>query len=274
MGGLADAQVPPHHHRPFPRPVPTVVAPRPVPARVRLEIEDAGSRSLPTFSHAGRRYVLGDLGQRYRIRVSNPTSARVEAVVSVDGLDALDGQTASFAKRGYIVPAFGDVTIDGFRTSFDTVAAFRFSSVPDSFAGRLGQDRNVGVIGVAVFRERAELEPVEIDRRWGPRPNAAGASRPAPSPPTKSGRRAAEDRGGLGTEFGEERESRIRETTFLRESSQPASVAEVRYDDREGLEALGIQIEPRDRDRDLDLRETAEPFPGWPSERRFATPPP
>ncbi|MCC6556124.1 MAG: hypothetical protein IT372_24455 [Polyangiaceae bacterium] len=51
---------------------------------------DDGLSPLPTFFHNDRRYVLGNLGERYRIRISNPTASRVEAVVSVDGLDALD----------------------------------------------------------------------------------------------------------------------------------------------------------------------------------------
>ena len=40
---------------------------------------------LSTFAHNGRYYVLGDAGERYTIRVSNPTARRIEAVVSVDG---------------------------------------------------------------------------------------------------------------------------------------------------------------------------------------------
>ena len=41
-------------------------------------------------------------------------------------------------KRGYIVPAWGSVDIDGWRLSRAQVAAFRFSSVADSYAARTG----------------------------------------------------------------------------------------------------------------------------------------
>ena len=59
-----------------------------------------------------------ELGDRYRVRITNPTARRVEAVVSVDGLDAIDGKTASFDdKRGYVIAPYGEVTIEGFRTS-------------------------------------------------------------------------------------------------------------------------------------------------------------
>src|SRR5580692_131411 len=148
---------------------------RPVQAAPRAELVDDGQQTLPTFAHEGRRFVLGTLGERYRVHIVNPTSSRVEAVISVDGLDAVDGQPANLGKRGYVIPAFGDVTIDGWRTSLDTVAAFRFSSVRDSFAGRKDQDRNVGVIGVAFFRERPPVV-VRPPIAWrGRSPSADGA---------------------------------------------------------------------------------------------------
>lgn len=231
---------------------------RPTPiARVGMRLVDAGSRALRTFSDRGRTYVLGRQGERYRIRIDNPTSSRVEAVVSVDGLDAVDGKPASVGKRGYVVAPFGEVTIEGFRTSMDDVATFRFSSVRDSYAARKGDDRNVGVIGVALFRERMP-EP--------PPPSAA-----APVAPGKQGGAArseakADDRRGLGTEFGERRESAVESTRFERASSSPDRVIELRYDDREGLLRLGI---PLDEPGESDRRDSAEPFP----DRRFATPP-
>ena len=109
---------------------------RPAPAP-RFEVVGESSAALPAFfTPQGQRFVLGTLGARYRIHIVNPTPARVEAVISIDGLDALDGKPASFGKRGYVIPAFGDVMIDGWRTSLDTVAAFRFSAARDSYAAR------------------------------------------------------------------------------------------------------------------------------------------
>jgi hypothetical protein len=65
-------------------------------------------------------------------------------------------------KRGYIVPPHGDVRIEGFRTSLDNVATFRFSSVDGSYAGKKGKTRNVGVIAVAIFEEQAMRRDQEI----------------------------------------------------------------------------------------------------------------
>ena len=232
------------------------------------EVVDASAEALPTFSHEGRRFVLGTIGDRYRIHIANPTDARVEAVISVDGLDAIDGQSAGLTKRGYIIPAHGDVTIDGWRTSLDTVAAFRFSSVHDSYAARTQTDRNVGVIGVAFFRERPAV--VWRPRPWRELPPSAGASRGA-APKSAAPAPSTADARGLGTEFGEERESRVTTTTFDRADTTPMAMTELRYDDRAGLLARGIPVPPvRDmRQVELDRRDTATPFP----DMRFAQPP-
>jgi hypothetical protein len=103
----------------------------------------------------------------------NLTPNRLECVVSVDGLDVLDGQPAAFAKRGYLVDPHGELEIDGFRQSMDTVAAFRFGSVRGSYASlKHGDSRNVGVIGVALFHERGTTPwtPDEVRRRQDANP--------------------------------------------------------------------------------------------------------
>jgi hypothetical protein len=121
---------------------------------ISISLRDDAGRPLPAFFAQGHTYAIGEAGQRYTIVVSNQSGVRVEAVASVDGLDVLDGTAADFSKRGYLVPAWGNVEIDGFRQSSDHVAAFRFGSVRDSYAARTGSDRNVGVIGVAFFAPR------------------------------------------------------------------------------------------------------------------------
>src|SRR5688572_5920379 len=86
-------------------------SPAPPPA-FTVRVEDERGIALPTFRHEGRVFVLGTPGERYNVRVSNPTSERVEAVVSVDGRDAVSGQVGDFVnQRGYLVPAFGSVLI-------------------------------------------------------------------------------------------------------------------------------------------------------------------
>lgn len=266
-----------------------------------IELVDTRGEILDTYRHKGGFYVQGEAGQRYSIRVSNPTSQRVEAVVSVDGLDVIDGETANFrSKRGYIVPARGNLQIDGFRVSTQAVAAFRFSSVASSYAGRKGKARNVGVVGVAVFTERAQ--PVLVVPRARPRPQtkrpfdprshrddlsageAESSAPPSPAPRSRSGAISRDNRQrpfrdlerkknrpGLGTEFGERRQSAVNFTRFVRANlNKPTSIATLRYNDGDGLVALGIRLRrSRVNAEELATRESANPFPSM----RFAQPP-
>ncbi|MBI4509778.1 MAG: hypothetical protein HY698_09070 [Deltaproteobacteria bacterium] len=304
---IACARSPADAHPIYPvNPPGSVVSPRSAPYRV--ELIDEWGRILPTFAHRGRYYVLGDLGQRYSVRVINPTPRRIEVVISIDGLDAIDGRTADYVhKRGYVVPPYGDVVVDGFRTSLASVATFRFSSVRDSYAGRKGQARNVGVVGVAIFEERAHrpayIPPPQVPyhgrdvggsglrgapakeggsagrgdaRAKDAAPSRVGSGSVAPSAPSSSAEPRAmreedvSERSGLGTEFGEERSSTVNYTAFRRANpTRPSAIAELRYNDRDGLMALGILIPPH-ADDEVELRETATPFPGT----RFAEPPP
>jgi hypothetical protein len=248
-----------------------------------LELVDESGAPLPTFEHRGRSYVLGSPGGRYLVKVRNESARRAEVVVSVDGRDVLDGRSARTEKRGYVVAPWGEVVVDGFRLSDASVAAFRFSSVSGSYAAQMGDARDVGVIGVAVFPERAPRpRPPRPVVPYGDRaetsraPSAPGDAAPAPSAPeaerhAKSGA-APEERPGLGTAFGEEHESHVTSVAFQRESSRPAAVLTLRYDDRPGLVALGIDVDRRyaRRDDDARLRESADPF----RRSRYAEPPP
>lgn len=120
--------------------------------------------------YAGRRLVAGEKNGSYTIVVKNRCKSALEIVASVDGLDVMDGKTASFSKRGYLVDPGATLEIDGFRTSQDSVAAFKFSGVGNSYANlRHGDTRNVGVIGLAVFTQKGvnpwTWMPREIEQR-------------------------------------------------------------------------------------------------------------
>lgn len=128
-------------------------------------VDDTGA-TLPGFTAGGRTLVMGEDGERYRLVIRNGTSARFEVVASVDGLDVVDGKPADPNRRGYLVDPYDSLVIDGFRTSDDAVAAFRFGAVGESYAAQTSGDRNVGVVGFAIFAERgATWTPVELARR-------------------------------------------------------------------------------------------------------------
>lgn len=269
----------------FALPAHAALHPRTGPYELQLLVEGGPARS---FASRGDTWVLGQLGQRYTLRIFNRSAQRVEAVVSVDGRDVIDGQPADVTKNGYLVPAWGSVDIDGWRISHEQAAAFRFSSVADAYAARTGAGREVGVVGVAIFPERqlppppAIRAPLRLDappppsdflqqdssnEREAPARSSQGA---AASAPAASALKPAKDkRPGLGTEYGEAVESRIHEVQFERAGSRPAVTLGCRYDDRAGLLAVGIDV---DRLGEAELRSTAEPFPVV--DRQFAQPPP
>jgi hypothetical protein len=146
------------------------IAPAKLRAPYDVQVVRENGETLPTYASKDRFYVQGNANERYILRVTNPTPNRVEAVVSVDGTDVIDGEDGDLHKRGYIVPAYGDVRIEGFRTSLADVATFRFSSVDGSYAGKKGKARNVGVIAVAIFEEEGAREQQQIVEPQPPPP--------------------------------------------------------------------------------------------------------
>lgn len=244
-----------------------------------------------TYDFQGESYVLGQEGSRYVLRVHNRSARRVEAVVTVDGLDVIDGRPGDYAnKRGYLIEAYGYVDIDGWRLTNREAAAFRFAPVAASYAAKTGSARNVGVIGVAVFPERVRPRPRPVyvpkaeyapATEGGFAANQQRATSSAEAPPAASSGAAADEaapraeaksarreRSGLGTEFGEAVSSEIRHVTFVRaHASEPSALLGARYNDRAGLLALGIDL---DGTSDLALRQSANPFPQQP---HYARPP-
>jgi hypothetical protein len=126
----------------------------PAAALVTIELRDESGRMLPGLIVDDRWFVVGEEGRRYSIVVRNRTDLRLEIVLSVDGLDVIDGRAASFRKGGYIVNPHRKLVVEGFRQSTEAVAAFRFGPVRESYAAeKYHNTRNVGVIGIALFNE-------------------------------------------------------------------------------------------------------------------------
>jgi hypothetical protein len=121
---------------------------------LRISMVDAAGRPFRALRQGGRVVSMGDPGERYSLLIENDSGRRFEIVASVDGLDVLDGEIGSVEKRGYLIGAYSSVSIDGFRRSEAEVAAFRLGNVARSYAASKGKERNVGVIGFAVFDER------------------------------------------------------------------------------------------------------------------------
>lgn len=127
----------------------------PAASLLSVGLKDQSGRFLPGLTVGDRWFVIGEEGRRYSIVVRNQSDLRLEVVLSVDGLDVIDGRPASVRKGGYVIAPRRTLVVDGFRQSTEAVAAFRFGPVRESYAQeKYHNTRNVGVIGVAVFNEK------------------------------------------------------------------------------------------------------------------------
>ncbi|MGB8054731.1 MAG: hypothetical protein WCF11_13265 [Azonexus sp.] len=58
-------------------------------------IDRTTGQSLETWRHRGRLYVAGTPGNRYAVSLRNRSDGRVLTVISVDGVNAVSGETAN-----------------------------------------------------------------------------------------------------------------------------------------------------------------------------------
>ena len=244
-------------------------------------IDRSTGETLPVYNYRGEYWVAGTPGAKYSIAVANAVGSRVLAVMSVDGVNVLNGQTASVDQTGYVFNAGQRYEVTGWRKSNQEVAAFEFVASPSSYAERTGRPANVGVIGVAVFKERGYQPPVSVAPPWSPPPYRYGANGipearkhapaeagaadsasapPVPAPSSAQGAAASGYAGGemakraearpdmrekLGTGHGEREWSQVSHTNFDRAQSSPNETIRIRYDSRENLISMGVIREQR-----------------------------
>lgn len=240
----------------------------------------AENRALSVYHHEGRYYVVGKPHNEYRIRLRNRTGAEILASVSVDGVNAVSGETANWEQTGYVLSPYQGYDITGWRKSLQRVAAFFFTRHENSYAARTGRPDNVGVIGVAIFRKKPE-PAAYIDRdalrRQAPASGSgagsteeSGAARSAPenrapqsdalgrgdgsrhAPPAPSVEKSAS----LGTGHGRSEASPVAYTDFERAAAAPEEVIVIHYDTYRNLVAQGVIRAPR------VATPTPTPFPG------------
>jgi hypothetical protein len=127
-------------------------------------VERHTGRVLPAHYHRGEYWVAGTPGAAYSVRVRNNTGERLLAVMSVDGVNVLSGETAATGQSGYVFDPWRVSDISGWRKNTQEIAAFEFTASPHSYAERTGRPFDVGVIGVALFRERLQYTPPPVMR--------------------------------------------------------------------------------------------------------------
>jgi hypothetical protein len=228
-----------------------------------VEVYDrTAGRTLPIYEYDGRLYVAGEPRHQYELRVRNSSNMRVLAVTSVDGVNVITGQTAAQEQSGYVLGRWDSVRIEGWRKSLDEVATFYFTKLADSYAARTGRPRDVGVIGVALFREYQPYYPPYYEQPCCARLQDDKAQAPAAEPQSsaqasdelarerdasgaRSERRAeSKSEAKLGTGHGHREASPAQYVNFQRASSTPDETIVIYYDSRRNLVAQGVLPQP------------------------------
>jgi hypothetical protein len=231
-------------------------------------VERHTGRTLPVHFFRGEYWVEGTPGVPYAVRVRNATGERLLAVMSVDGVNVLSGETAAITQSGYVFEAGRQSDIAGWRKSNSEIAAFEFTASPNSYAERTGRPADVGVIGVAVFRERPVPAYVPQPAPW-PGYNGrneryqekSGSAAPGQGKaemhndsyrgaPQAQAQAAPRLEPKLGTGHGARETSVVSNTTFERASSEPTEVIRIRYDSHENLVGMGVLREWRGHRQD------------------------
>ena len=232
----------------------------------RIDVYDrSAGEALPIYRHHGRRYVEGQPGNEYAVRIRNCTDQRLLAVLSIDGVNVVTGETASPDQSGYVIEPGGYVTVQGWRKDLDRTAAFYFSDPDDSYAARTGRPNDLGVIGVALFRERTiERQGWLSGDQRSESPSSAREKAQAGAVGEATDNRAARanatasapQQPSLGTGHGRGEYSPVQQVEFERASARPDELVAIRYERRETLVAMGVLPATRHGWRNPD------PFPG------------
>ncbi|MCE9639360.1 MAG: hypothetical protein K8S22_04285 [Betaproteobacteria bacterium] len=221
----------------------------------------AENRTLPVYYHEGRYYVAGKPGNEYQVNIRNTQPGEILGVIAVDGVNAVSGETANWNQTGYVLSPYTAFGVKGWRKNLQRTAAFFFTELDNSYAARTGRPDHVGVIGVAVFRKKAE-PPVGISRRqeyferkrqapaaeesageWQNKSNdemAQNSRSDAAAPPASITAPQPAPGGKLGTGHGQSETSVVRHTNFERASSTPDEVITIYYDSYRNLVAQGV----------------------------------
>lgn len=273
---------------------------------IEVTLVNEQGEELETYKHDNQLWAAGTNNERYNIRIKNNTSSRIEVVCSVDGRDVISGAPGDYkTQRGYIINPFDSYKIEGFRQNNENVAAFRFADSKQSYTAKMGTPKNVGIIGVAIFKEKfapiawrdnfwwnRKIFPSNPYNEWynplNPWPYNGDVFITCNTNLIRGGIGASSTlntRGGggggtysaasvsapseIGTEYGESLFSSVGTTHFVREvDSSPNEISLIRYDSMDGLAKRGIDIS-----NSLKSKEP-QAFPGVRASAGFAPPPP
>jgi hypothetical protein len=219
-----------------------------LPGEVTIEIISDRGTVFQTIPHKDfrtrntrviKQYLEAQKGEKYGIVITNHTDERVGVVIAVDGRNIITGNRSELRnnERMYIVNAYQTARYDGWRTSNDEVHRFYFTDEADSYSVRTFADSSaMGVIALAVYREKEQPRPQIEEKYEGPHsPAAAAPSAGAAS--KRADRSLAKENAGTG--FGEAQYSPVITVQFEPERD-PMQKTLVKYEWREVLCRKGI----------------------------------
>ncbi len=228
----------------------------------------ANGHPLQEFFDNGKHYIEARKGTEFSLRIKNNGFKRILAVPSVDGLSVLDGKEAGEKSSGYIINGYDSLTIDGWRVSDSEVRKFFFSNPEESYAKRKSKGDNLGVIGVAIYREKENhtcpapiiiKEPYPIfpeypkyPYRWNDPMCLNGTSQLSANSDNLTAKSSEQHQimslrevsQEVGTGWGNSKESYVTTVSFEQED-RADTIFEIYYNTREQLEKMGIDFKKK-----------------------------
>jgi hypothetical protein len=221
----------------------------PAPA-CRVEVVVDG-RAVPEYRALGTRYVEAIKGKEYAVRLHNPFDVRVAVALSVDGLNTIDARrTSAAAARKWVIDPHGTVTISGWQVSMAQARRFYFTSEEASYAQRLGQPDNIGIISAVFFKERRPVQVLPLtlgqpreetrDQAGPPAPAGAESSARGAARPSAKAESSAPGRDDFAATGIGDRADHAVTLVHLDLEERPAASIDVRYEYRSQLVRLGV----------------------------------
>ena len=226
------------------------------------------------YAARGRHYIEALENAEYELRIRNPTASRVAVALAVDGLNTIDARhTSAWDAHKWVIEPYGTIHVRGWQMSSENARRFYFTTERDSYAAKLGQAANLGLISAVFFRERRPNIVVPVtpgpDKQERRAPSADTPSAGTQSSRGESTRDAARpkslpgypppDDESAATGIGRSVSNSVQWIKMDLES-RPAGEVTIRYEYRASLVRLGIIPRPYPRPDVLDRREGAKGF--------------
>lgn len=232
---------------------------------VEVQVLFRGQAMRPIY-HEGKTFLLVDEAGDFVVRLRNNSSLRRLAVLTVDGVNVVDGETAGYDGPGYVLDPYMSSDITGWKREGGKAAHFTFVSQEESYAAQTGRPRNTGVIAAAIFAEQQrDLYTKGITRGGGSFGGLKGGGRTLTASvprgggflggggptyatnsvqPSSSIIGSRESLGGsVGAGYGTEHDFRTTTVSFEKATAAPAEVITIYYGTREQLLAWGVPEE-------------------------------